>query len=287
MALSVEPLTPTLGARVRGLGPATDISDADFATILDAFHEYSVLVLPDLPMTDESQVTFSARFGPLERTVASNPAGGSPFARQSNVDINTGELIPADDRRMTYQKGNYHWHADSTFKPVPSLCSILSAREVPAQGGATEFASTRAAWNALTPARQRELEGYTVEHDIVTSRKRLGFDFNEREVSTGTMTRAVHSLVQVNPVNGRRSVLIGSHASRIPELPEDASRSLLDELLELATTHGEVCRHEWSQDDVVIWDNRAALHRATAYDAGRYRRLMQRTTVSAGTAADV
>src|SRR4029450_7242800 len=83
---------------------------------------------------------------------------GTPFARQSNLDIKTGEVIPPDDRRMIYQQANMLWHSDSAFKPVPSLCSLLSGRIVPSEGGATEFASTRAGYAALPEATRRRIE---------------------------------------------------------------------------------------------------------------------------------
>jgi alpha-ketoglutarate-dependent 2,4-dichlorophenoxyacetate dioxygenase len=124
-----------------------------------------------------------------------------------------------------------------------------------------------------------------VEHDLIASRKRLGFEFNEHEKST--MTSARHPLVFTNPVTSRCSVLIGSHASRIPDLSEEKSRALLNELLAMATSPGNCYRHEWREHDLVIWDNRAVLHRATQFDGTRYRPLMQRTTVSSDTAAEL
>ena len=285
MTLCITPQTEHFVAKVTGIDICTDIDPIALATLLAAFEQHSVLILPNQPLNDDQQIAFSRHFGPLEHTVRSNPAADSYFARQSNVDINTTEVIPPDDRRMRYQEGNYQWHADSTFKPVLSRCSILSAREVPARGGATEFASTRAAFERLPVERQGELDRLVVEHDLIASRKRLGFEFNEHEKST--MTSARHPLVFTNPITSRRSVLIGSHASRIVGLSDQQGRALLDELLALTTRPENCYRHEWHRHDVVIWDNRAVLHRATPYDGTRYRRLMQRTTVSSGTAAEL
>ena len=116
MAIKVELINPVFGARVTGLSPVSTLQDSEFAEVRRLFEEHSVLVLPNQPMDDEQQIAFSERFGPLERTISSNPAGGTAFARQSNIDIKTGETIPPDDRRMMYQKANMLWHADSTFK---------------------------------------------------------------------------------------------------------------------------------------------------------------------------
>ena len=102
------------------------MDDATFAEIRAALDEYGVLVFHDQSLDDERQIAFSRRFGPLETAGKANPATGTPFARQSNLDISTGAVIPTEDRRMIYQKGNYLWHTDSSFKAVPSLCSLLS-----------------------------------------------------------------------------------------------------------------------------------------------------------------
>ena len=276
--MDVTPLKPHFGARVTGVDIAKPLGFGTFAEIRKAFDAYSVLVFPDQTLDDETQIAFSEHFGRCEPTRAANPATGTVFARQSNLDIKTGEVIPPDDRRMFYQKANYLWHADSSFKAVSSLCSVLSAREVPPEGGATEFASTRAAYDSLTDAQKAEIEDLEVEHDFEHSRGLVGFKFTDEEKSNFPPVR--HRLVRVNAGNGRKSVLIGAHAKCIVGWPEDKSRALLDDLLERATRPENFLRHEWRTGDVVVWDNQAAVHRATAYDSVRYRRLMQRTTIS-------
>jgi alpha-ketoglutarate-dependent 2,4-dichlorophenoxyacetate dioxygenase len=276
--LTVTPILPAFGARLEDVPPDRLLEPVVFAEIRRAFERFAVIVLPGQPMDDARQIAFSECFGPLEVTISPNPAGGSAFARQSNIDLRSGELIAPGDRRMDYQKGNMRWHADSTFKAIPSLCSVLSAREVPPVGGATEFASTAAAYAALPPARQAALAELQVEHDLIYSRRRVGFEFEPSQAQE--LPPARHPLVQVNPVTGTKAVLIGAHAARIVGWPDDESRALLDELLELATHAEHRFAHHWAEGDVVVWDNRAALHRATPFDARRHRRLMQRTTVS-------
>ena len=280
MAISLKPLTPHFGAELTGVDIARPLSDAAFAEIRSAFDQYSVLVLPNQPLTDDQQVAFSERFGILEGTRALNPGTGTPFARQSNLDIKSGETIPADDRRMFYQKANMLWHADSTFKAVPSLCSVLSAREIPPAGGATEFVSTRIAYDDLSDAEQAAFDDLTIEHDFVYSRGTVGFKMAESEAADFPPVR--HKLVRTNGNTGQRSLMIGAHAKLVVGWPEDKGRALLDDLLARATRPEKVYRHEWRNDDVVIWDNQACLHRATPYDTVNHRRLMQRTTISSG-----
>jgi len=207
-----------------------------------------------------------------------NPASGTFFARQSNLDIATGTVIAPSDRRMDYQRGNYKWHADSTFKRIPSLCSILTAREVPAEGGNTEFVSTRAAYEALTEDERPELDALTVEHDFSVSRGRVGFKFSPEEAAI--YPPVWHPLVQTNPVTGRRSLLIGAHAAAIVDWPAEKGAALLADLLDRATRPERIYSHPWQAGDMVICHNRSVLHRATAYDTVNRRRLMQRTTIS-------
>ncbi len=284
MSLTITPATPVFCARVSGAHINKPLDDAAFTAIRAAFDEHLVLIFSDQPMTDEQQIGFSERFGPLEGTAKSgvNPGAGTPFARQSNLDISSGAVIPADDRRMFYQKANMLWHADSSFKAIPSLCSVLTARVVPPQGGATEFASARAAYASLSAKEKAEIEDLVVEYDLAYSRGLVGFTFTPEELARMAPVR--HRLVRTNKANGLKSVMIGAHAKCVVGWPEDASRTLLDDLLARATRPENTYRHEWREGDVIVWDNQAAVHRATEYDTTRHQRLMQRTTISSGAA---
>lgn len=277
MSIQITPLRSDFAARISGVDLVSGIDESAFAALRDALDQHSVLIFSDQPMSDDQQMEFSRWWGPMEPTKGVNPASGTPFARQSNLDIASGQIIAPGDRRMSYQKGNYRWHADSTFKPVPSLCSILTAREVPPEGGNTEFVSTRGAYEALPDDLKGRVENLVVEHDFSVSRARVGFTFTPEEAAL--YPPVWHPLVQVNPSTGRRSLLVGAHASRIVGWPDREGQALLEDLLARATVPEAIHSHRWNQGDVVIWDNRAALHRATAYDSVRYRRLMQRTTI--------
>jgi alpha-ketoglutarate-dependent 2,4-dichlorophenoxyacetate dioxygenase len=279
MTIAVARLTPCFAARIDGVDITRWLAGETWAAIRAAFEEHSVLVFRGQPLDDESQIAFSLRFGALEITRSMNPAAGTPFARQSNLDIKTGEVIPPDDRRMVYQLANMFWHTDSSFKAVPSLCSLLSGRIVPPEGGATEFASARAAYPSLPEALKRQVETAVVVHDFSWSRDQVrpGF-FTAEERAVYPPVR--HPLVRTNPANGRRSLFLGAHASHVEGLPLGEGRALLKTLLD-HVTRAEFCyRHEWQEGDLVVWDNRCVLHRATPYDTTRHKRLMQRTTVS-------
>jgi alpha-ketoglutarate-dependent 2,4-dichlorophenoxyacetate dioxygenase len=279
MTIRVTRLTPCFAARIDGVEVTRPLDDSTWTEIRAAFEEHSVLVFRGQPMDDDTQLAFSRRFGNLEVTRSMNPAAGTPFARQSNLDIDTGEVIPPDDRRMIYQLANMLWHSDSSFKPVPSLCSLLSGRIVPPEGGATEFASTRAAYPSLPEALRRRVETAVAVHDFSWSRDQVrpGF-FTAEERAVYPPVR--HRLVRANPVNGRRALFLGAHASHVEGMPLEEGRALLKALLDHVTQPRFRYRHDWREGDLVVWDNRCVLHRATPYDTARYKRLMQRTTIS-------
>ncbi len=275
----VTRLTPHFAARVDGVDITRPVDEPAWKEVRAALDEHSVLVFRGQPFHDDTQTAFSRRFGSLEVTRSINPAAGTPFARQSNLDIKTGEVIPPDDRRMVYQLANMLWHSDSSFKGVPSLCSLLSARIIPPEGGATEFASTRCAYPSLPDALKQQVETAIAVHDFSWSRDQIrpGF-FTEKERAEYPPVR--HPVVRTNPVNGRKALFLGAHASHIVGMPVEDGRALLKELLDHVTQPEFCYRHEWQEGDLVIWDNRCVLHRATPFDTTRHMRLMQRTTVS-------
>jgi alpha-ketoglutarate-dependent 2,4-dichlorophenoxyacetate dioxygenase len=278
MAITIRPLHTLFCAEIGGVDTGAPMDDGVFAEIRAAFEEYSVLVLHDQSLDDPRQIAFSRRFGLLETAGKANPATGTHFARQSNLDIDTGAVIPPEDRRMIYQKGNYLWHSDSSFKPMNSLCSLLSARIVPPEGGNTEFASMRAAYDALPDDIRQQLEGLIAEHSLVYSRSTVS---NEglTPAMKAELPGAWQAMLRVNPVNGRKAIYAGAHASHVIGWPREEGRAFIQWLNEFATQPRFCYSHAWRQGDLVIWDNRAILHRATQYDTIRHKRLMQRTTV--------
>lgn len=278
MTITINQLHPLFCAELGGVDTGAAMDDATFAEIRAALDEYSVLIFRDQSLDDARQIEFSRRFGVLEVAGKANPAKGTHFARQSNLDIETGAVIPAADRRMIYQKGNYLWHSDSSFNPVPSLCSLLSARIVPPEGGNTEFACMTAAYDALPDDVKQKLEGLVVEHSLVYSRGTVSDAALTPEMKA-ELPGAWQTMVRINPVNGRKAIYAGAHASHVIGWPRDEGRAFIAWLNEFATQQRFCYSHAWRPGDLVIWDNRAVLHRATAYDTVRHKRLMQRTTV--------
>ena len=283
MALTITPLLPHLGARVEGVDLAGPLDDATFRAIADAFEDRSVLVFHGQRLTDEVQMRFSERFGPLETTL--NATGRESRLHPNLVDLSNidphhdEKLMDWSDRRMMYQSGNQLWHTDSSFKPVPAKASLLSGREVPPTGGETEFVSMRHAYATLPEAMRRRIEGRVVVHSILYSRSTIAKGLLDPEHERG-LPPVRQALVRSNPTNGRKSIYIGSHAWYIEGLPCDESRRLLDELLAHTTRAELAYQHRWTQWDLVMWDNRCVLHRGRPWDAARHVRVMRRTTVA-------
>jgi alpha-ketoglutarate-dependent 2,4-dichlorophenoxyacetate dioxygenase len=279
--LQMSRLHPSFGVGLSGVDLRQPLDDGTWAHIWEAFNEHSLLVFHDQPLTDDEQMRFSRRFGPLETTVKT-------LGKEDRLHPNLVELANVDedgtrmdwsDRRMMYQSGNQMWHTDSSFKQVPAQASLLSGREVPPEGGETEFVSCRVAWEALAPEMQGRLEGKVAVHSFAYSRGLIDPTLlgPETEQAYPPVRQA---LVRANPLNGEKTVYIGAHASHIEGMPIDEGRALLKELLEVATRPDRIYRHTWRQHDLVIWDNRCLLHRGRPWDAKQYTRVMHRTTVA-------
>ena len=281
MGILVTPVQGDFVARVTGLDLSNQLDEGDFGQVRDAFHRYAVVVFPEQALTDDEQIAFSERFGPLEvslRKDRQRRIDNPRISDISNVDEKDRVFDP-DDERAIYNAGNRLWHSDSSFKRVPAMASLLSGREVPPEGGETEYADLRGAWDALPPDRQRGLESLVAEHSFVYSRGLIGYDqFTDAE--RAAVPPVPQAVVRTHPATGRKSLYLGSHASHILGRPVDEGRALLRELLEFATQPQFVYRHVWRQHDLVMWDNRCALHRGRPWDERRYRRVMHRTTVA-------
>jgi alpha-ketoglutarate-dependent 2,4-dichlorophenoxyacetate dioxygenase len=281
MTIEEKPLHPLFAAELRGVDLRRPVPPAVFRTIEAAFDRCAVLVFPGQKLSDEQQVAFSQLFGPLEASV--DYAGEQRNTRHEITDISNvdpqGRLFSAEDRRRLFSLGNQLWHTDSSFKHVPAKCSLLSAREIPPEGGETEFADLRAAWDALPDSRRRGLEGLIVEHSIFRSRQLIGFtDFKDEIFAK--LPPVQQLLVRNHPGSHRRTLYLASHASHVVGWPVDKGRALLAELIEFATQERFVYRHRWRVGDLVIWDNRCTMHRGRPYDDIRHRRIMHRTTVA-------
>jgi alpha-ketoglutarate-dependent 2,4-dichlorophenoxyacetate dioxygenase len=281
--ITVRPLHDVFVAEVGGVDLTSPIAPADISAIEAAIAEHAVLVFRDQRITDDRQLVFSRYFGDLEETRGTgiskpgeqrlHPA----FADVSNLDVDN-TVLARDNRRRLYSLGNMLWHSDSSFKPVPAAYSLLSGRVVVAEGGQTEFADMRAAYDALDDDTKAEIEDLVCEHSLIYSREALGFD-DLTEAERATMRPVRQVLTRTHPLSGRKSIYLASHIGKIIGWPVPEARAFIRDLTEHATRRRFVYSHRWRPFDLVMWDNRCTMHRVRRYDASQVRD-MRRTTVA-------
>ncbi len=281
MAPTFRKLHPCFAAEVSPID-LRRVHDAEtLAEIRAGMDEFAVLVFRDQPFTDEEQIAFARRLdGELHtktgsRVLVKSRLGNEAVGDISNLDEDGG-IMQSTDRRRMYSLGNRLWHTDASFQDPPGRYSMLSAKVVPPAGADTEFADMRAAYDALDAEMKSRLGGLRVHHSIAHSRQRLGFEFSADEADA--LKGAVHPLIRTLPRSHRRSLYLAAHASRIVDWPVPEGRLLLHDLTEHATQREFVYRHPWHVGDLVIWDNRATMHRATPFDDARHRRELHRVT---------
>jgi alpha-ketoglutarate-dependent 2,4-dichlorophenoxyacetate dioxygenase len=251
------------------------------AEIRAGMDAYAVLVFRDQPFADEEQVAFAERLdGQLHTKTGSAALGLNRLGNDALVDISNlddaGDIASPEDRRRAYGLGNRLWHTDASFQDPAGRYSMLSAKVVPPAGAETEYADMRSAYDALPAATKARLEGLRVHHSIAHSRETLGFEFSPEE--SARLRGAVHPLVRTIPRSGRRSLYLASHASRVVGWSVPEGRLLLRDLTEHATQPEFVYRHAWRVGELVIWDNRATMHRARPFDDFTPRRELRRVT---------
>jgi len=280
--MNVFPITPTFVAEVGDVDLAT-VDAAQLEEIEQAFWRYSVLVFPDQHLSIDQHLAFAKRLGPLETSVAQYRPGAElrvPAEISDVSNLESGDKIWAkDSQRRLHERGNLLWHTDSSFRRIPAYASLLYAREIPPVGGLTEFADLRAAYDALSEDLQVHLQDLIAEHCIRYSRRRIGYtEFSQRECES--MPPVPQPLVRTIPQTGRRTLYLASHAGGIRDVPEDEAKVLIDRLIEHSTQRRFVYTHRWRIHDLVMWDNRCTMHRGTEFDDLRWKRDVQRATVS-------
>lgn len=281
MTLTFRKLHPCFVAEVSPVELKAVRDEATLAQIRGGMDEFAVLVFRDQIWSDAEHLDFAQRLdGRLHTKLGISALQKNRFGNEALGDISnldeSGEIMKSDNRRRMYGLGNRLWHTDASFQDPPGRYSMLSAKVVPPVDADTEFADMRAAYDALPDGEKARLEGLRVHHSIAYSRQTLGFEFSENEQEA--LKGAVHPLVRTIPRSGRRSLYLASHASRVIDWPVPEGRLLLRELIEHATQPRFVYRHQWRVGDLVIWDNRATMHRARPFDDARYRRELRRVT---------
>ena len=272
------------------------VSDVDLKNELEtdqvkeldtAINEFSVLVFKNQNLNDEQQVRFTKYFGEIEAsgnksniTKAKDRRLSTDLADVSNLDKNNKPFTQNDPRRI-FNLGNRLWHTDSSFKEIPAKYSLLSARNISKEGGNTEFADMRSAYDNLDMNTKQKVDDMICEHSLIYSRQRLGFDM-VKELSSEEIknfTPVEQPLVRQNKITNRKTIFLSCHIGKIRNWIRPDSMCFIDDLIEYATQPRFKYIHKWSQNDLIIWDNRQTMHRARPFDDLKERRDMRRTTV--------
>jgi alpha-ketoglutarate-dependent 2,4-dichlorophenoxyacetate dioxygenase len=275
--ISIKPLHPLFAAEVTGLDLSHPVAPEALGEIRDAFARYSVLVFRDQRVTDEQQIAFSREFGELETTKVGTPGAGSSLVVLTNIGPD-GEIEPPTERQMLNNRANQQWHADSSFKPVPAKASMLSARIIPSAGGNTEYISMRAVYAELPDELKQAVEGRVAIHDYTYGRSRIDPNLVTAEERAAVPPVRQAMVLDHGPYG--RSLYLGAHCASVEGLDQAEGRALIDRLMAFATQERFVYSHPWRPHDMILWDNRAVLHRATPFASTTERRLMVRTTIA-------
>jgi len=276
-ALDIRPLSPTTGAECRGVSVAA-LGERDWERILAAYHRHSLLVMRDqvaLPKGD--QIAFSERFGALELPIRKDYLGKDYPAL--HVVTNVGPDGKPKSTATLENPGNFFWHTDASYMQRPASTTLLYAIEVPAQGGDTAFANMHAAYDALTPEMKARIDLLRVVHSWEQSRFNSGSRVASEEEKQAAPPVA-HPLVRTHPETGRKALYMGNHTSHVEGMDIEEGRALLAGLLRHATSSEFVYRHRWLPGDLVVWDNRSLLHKASDdFDMTKFARVLHRTVV--------
>lgn len=271
--IQTKPLTPNFGVEVSGMNLSDVSAGQNFAELRALFEEHSALLFRSQHINNAEHMALAQLFGPIEDRKADERKPGEKFEvpEVSNVQKD-GSTSGEMDLHTLNLKSNFLWHSDSTFLPTPALTNILIGRVVTSEGGATELASTRAAWAAMPEALKAKIRGRGIWHRYSHSRRKISPELAELPMFNKWPDQHWNA-VWPNPVNGREALYIASHAFKVDGYDETESQALLDELMAFCTQPEFTYSHQWAVGDVLIWDQRAVLHRGTPWPYEQPRTL--------------
>jgi taurine dioxygenase len=274
--MKLQPITPFLGIEVHHVDLRKPVADDDFATLREALNQHSVLLFRDQTLSEADHVSFSRRFGPLLTHVLAQ------FLKPGFPEIYVLSNVVDGGKPIGNHKEGWNWHSDLSYKAEPCLGSLLYAIETPPEGADTLFASMYAAFDALDDDTRDLIRTLRGVHSYSSY---YGKAFADRTPLSSEQKAAVpditHPLVRTHPETGRLSLYVGEDVvSGIEGMEGPEGQALLARLNAHAMDSRFVYRHVWQPGDLLIWDNRSTMHRATPYDDVKYRRVMHRTTVA-------
>ena len=271
----VRPLSPGLGAEIMGVDLARGVDDRVFGAIYEAFLDYQVLLFRAQDLPPGRQVEFARCFGEVQIHVMNQyHADGHPeLYRLSNLDAQGNPTGRHPD------KGTLEWHTDGSWREVTGQATIIYGEIVPERGGETHFCDMYGAYERLSPEWKRRIAGLRAVHNLDFSRTRRHGEDPMTEAQRNEVPPVDHPIVRTHPETGRKCVFLGDHAEYVLGMQYDESRKLIEELNALAVHPDLTYEHRWSPGQLIVWDNRCLMHRATDYDPATQRRVVRRCTV--------
>ena len=282
MAIAFKSLHPLVAAEAAGADLSRPLAPAQVNEIVAGMDRYAVLVFRGQQLSEDQQIAYAKQFGPLDLGLRKMKKGQphrfkyDELADISNVQVD-GQVAARDHAKIVNNIANQLWHSDSSFQKPAARYSMLHSVVIPDKGGETEFADLRAAYDALPSDMKAEIANLEAEHYVLHSRFMLG-DTGYTEEQKKSIPPAVWPLVRTHAGSKRKLLWVGIHATHIVGMTLPEGRMLLMDLLEHATQREFVYRHHWQVGDLVMWDNRAVLHRGRRFDLSQRREMRRATT---------
>lgn len=269
--LTTSPLHRDFGVEIRGVDLRAVTADHLYPEIRALFEEHSLLLFRGQDLDEAAHRQAAELFGPLEDL--RDAADGQPPERPmvSNAAMAGALVGDAELRRLDLQ-ANFLWHADSTFLSTPALCNMLVGYIIPPSGGATELVSTRVGWERMPDDLKAKAREHVFVHRFSQSRRLVDERLAELPVYA-KFPDAHWRAVWRNPVNGREALFIAAHAAGVVGMDEDDGMALVNALIDAVTQPDAIYSHAWRPGDVLLWDQRATLHRGTPWNYDEERTL--------------
>lgn len=272
--IELRTLQGDFGVEAIGVDISRPLSPEAARCLRDAFERHRLLVVRDQTLSPEAHIAFSRQFGPLEVHVLNE------YHKDRHPEIFELSNIGPDGKPNAVHpdRGTLFWHSDASFQKVPALATLLYAEQVPRAGGHTMFADMIGAYEALGAAERARYRTMRVMHDLHVSRLKAGYpgmtDAQRRQAPP-----VEQPLVRVHPPTGRLALYLGSHGQDFVGLSDHESRGLFERIMNHCTEPRFVYEHVWRPGDLVMWDNRATVHRGTEYDPAVEPRVVRRTVL--------
>jgi taurine dioxygenase len=273
----ITPLHSTIGVEIAGIALTDAVSESLFAKIYEAFLAHQLILFRDVDLPPRAQVALARRFGEVQVHVMNQYHGYPDYPEiyvLSNLDGHGEPNGKHPDR------GTLYWHTDGSWRERTGQATLMYSEIVPDVGGETEFANMYEAYELLPASMRSAIEGRRAIHNLNFSRTRRHGDDPMTAEQSAKVPPVAHPIVRTHPETGRKAVLLGDHAESIEGMDYETSRALIEQLNALITSSNRVYTHKWNRRECMVWDNRCLLHRATAFDTARHKRVMRRCTIN-------